>query len=166
MGGPAPASARAGRLPVLLVHGYVCNRAAGWALARALRRRGETVWAPTLEPVYGAIDTWVEPLAAAVDRLRTATGAERVVLVTHSMGGLAARAYLRARNRPTGFVDTLQPLLRGRLESRFRAAGARVSRIESDGTRLPEAGSPMWPLVRFYYRLAGVSPQIELLAWK
>jgi pimeloyl-ACP methyl ester carboxylesterase len=96
MGDPAPASARAERLPVLLVHGYACNRAAGWALARALRRRGETVWAPTLEPIYGAIDTWVEPLAAAVDRLRTATGAERVVLVTHSMGGLAARAYLRA----------------------------------------------------------------------
>jgi len=77
-----------------------------------------------------------------------------------------ARLYLRARNRPTDFVDTLQPLLRGRLESLFRAAGARVSRLEADGARLPETGSPLWPLVRVYYRLVGVSPQIELLAWK
>lgn len=77
-----------------------------------------------------------------------------------------ARSYLRARHRPTAFVDTLQPLLRGRLESLFREAGARVSRLEDDGARLPETGSPMWPLIRVYYRLVGVSPHIELLAWK
>jgi triacylglycerol esterase/lipase EstA (alpha/beta hydrolase family) len=97
MGEPAPPRSGAERLPVLLVHGYVCNRAACWSLARALRRRGETVWAPTLEPVYGSIDAWVAPFGAAVDALREATGAGRVVVVAHSMGGLAARAYLRAR---------------------------------------------------------------------
>lgn len=77
-----------------------------------------------------------------------------------------ARLYLRARKRPTGFVDTFQPLLRRRLESLFRAAGARVSRLEADGAQLPETGSPLWPLVRVYYRLVGVSPHIDLLAWK
>lgn len=96
MGDPGPPRGPSRRFPVLFVHGYMCNRAAGWAIARALRRRGETVWAPTFEPVYGAIDTWVQPLAAAVDALREATGAGRVVVVAHSMGGLAARAYLRA----------------------------------------------------------------------
>jgi triacylglycerol esterase/lipase EstA (alpha/beta hydrolase family) len=96
MGHPAPPHGRSGRIPVLLVHGYVCNRASGWALARGLRRRGETVWAVTLEPVYGTIDAWIEPLAAAIDALRVSTGAERVIVVTHSMGGLATRAYLRA----------------------------------------------------------------------
>jgi len=77
-----------------------------------------------------------------------------------------ARWYLRARQRPTSFVDTLQPLLRGRLESLFRAAGARVTRLEAAKARLPETGSPLWPLVRVYYRLASVSPHIELLARK
>jgi hypothetical protein len=82
------------------------------------------------------------------------------------MPKLLARWYLRARQRPTGFVDTLQPLLRGRLESLFRAAGARVTRLEAAKARLPETGSPLWPLVRAYYRLASVSPHIELLARK
>jgi len=82
------------------------------------------------------------------------------------MPKILARWYLRARKRPTGFVDTLTPLRRGRLESMFRAAGARVTRLEAATARLPEAGSPLWPLVRLYYRLARVSPHIELLARK
>jgi pimeloyl-ACP methyl ester carboxylesterase len=87
---------RAGRrLPVLLVHGYVCNRGAWWWFARRLAARGEAVWAVTLEPVYASIDVLAGVLAARIDELRTATGAPRVVLVTHSMGGLIARAYLR-----------------------------------------------------------------------
>ncbi len=84
-----------GRLPVLLVHGYVCNRGAWWWFSRALAARGETVWAITLEPVYGAIDVLAGLLPARVDQLCAATGAQRVVLITHSMGGLVARAYLR-----------------------------------------------------------------------
>lgn len=85
----------ANRPPVLFVHGYACNRAAGWALVRRLRRRGWTAWAVTFEPVYGSIDDWVEPLARAIEALREATGAGAVHLVAHSMGGLAVRAYLR-----------------------------------------------------------------------
>jgi pimeloyl-ACP methyl ester carboxylesterase len=84
-----------GRLPVLLVHGYVCNRGAWWWLGRKLAARGETVWAVTLEPVYTSIDNLARVLADRIDELRAATGAPQVVLVTHSMGGLIARAYLR-----------------------------------------------------------------------
>jgi triacylglycerol lipase len=93
--GPPPGSAR--RLPVLLVHGYVCNRGLWLAFARALRGRGESVWAVSFEPVYASIDAWVPELADRIDELRATSGRERVVLVGHSMGGLAARAYLRAR---------------------------------------------------------------------
>jgi pimeloyl-ACP methyl ester carboxylesterase len=87
--GPGP------RLPVLLVHGYVCNRGVWSSMARALRSRGERCWAVNFEPVYGSIDRWVPALAARIDELLAATEAGRVVLVAHSMGGLAARAYLR-----------------------------------------------------------------------
>ncbi|MGH8700449.1 MAG: esterase/lipase family protein [Burkholderiales bacterium] len=92
--GRAPCS-RGARLPVLLVHGYVSNRGLWWVFRRALEARGETVWAVTLEPVYGSIDSLVDPLAARIDELLATTGAQQVVLVTHSMGGLVARAYLR-----------------------------------------------------------------------
>ena len=84
-----------GRLPLLLVHGYVCNRGAWWRFGRELAARGETVWAVTLEPVYTSIDDLARVLAVRVHELRSATGAPQVVLVTHSMGGLVARAYLR-----------------------------------------------------------------------
>jgi len=78
-----------------------------------------------------------------------------------------ARWYLRARGRPTGFVDTLTPLLPRRLESLVRDAGAgEVTRLEPADARLPETGSPLWPLVRAYYRLFGIGPHIELLARK
>lgn len=94
--GPTHGPGRQGeRRPVLFVHGYACNRAAGWALVRRLRRRGWTVWAATFEPVYGSIEDWVEPLARAIEALRGATGAGAVHLVAHSMGGLAVRAFLR-----------------------------------------------------------------------
>ena len=78
-----------------------------------------------------------------------------------------ARWYLRARGRPTGFVDTLSPLLPGRLESLVRESGARqVTRLDASDARLPETGSPLWPLVQVYYRLFGIAPHIELLARK
>jgi len=115
MGDPRPPGRAGPRLPVLLVHGYVCNRALWWAAARALRKRGETVWAVTLEPVYGSIDDWVTPLAVRIDELLTATGAAQVVIVAGSMGGLAARAYLR------------------------EAGGAKVARLVTLGT--PHHGS-------------------------
>jgi triacylglycerol esterase/lipase EstA (alpha/beta hydrolase family) len=95
MGARRPPVGSGARLPVLLVHGYVCNRAVWRPLAETLRRRGECVTAPSFEPVYGSIDLWVPQLAARIDELLAATGREQVVLVAHSLGGLAVRACLR-----------------------------------------------------------------------
>jgi pimeloyl-ACP methyl ester carboxylesterase len=99
MGDGRPPRAGGARLPVLLVHGYVCNRGLWWVVRRALEARGETAWAVTLEPVYGSIDSLVGPLDARIDELLAATAAQQVILVTHSMGGLVARAYLRDHGR-------------------------------------------------------------------
>jgi triacylglycerol esterase/lipase EstA (alpha/beta hydrolase family) len=96
MGAPRPPVGSGARLPVLLVHGYVCNRAVWRSLVEVLRRRGECVAAPSFEPVYGSIDLWVPQIAARIGELLAATGREQVVLVAHSLGGLAVRAYLRA----------------------------------------------------------------------
>jgi pimeloyl-ACP methyl ester carboxylesterase len=82
-------------LPVLLVHGYGCN-GGFWAALRA-RLRCERISHTTvdLEPVTAPLDDYVEHVERAVQRLRAATGAPRVVIVGHSMGGLVARAWLR-----------------------------------------------------------------------
>ncbi len=77
-----------------------------------------------------------------------------------------ARLYLRLRGRPTAFVDSLNPLLGGRIERLLSAAGAAPAPVPGDDAIPRESGSPLWPLVRAYYRFFGVSPHIEILARK
>jgi pimeloyl-ACP methyl ester carboxylesterase len=43
---------------------------------------------------YDAIDNWAAEIGTAIERVRASTGADRVILIGYSMGGLAARAYL------------------------------------------------------------------------
>jgi triacylglycerol esterase/lipase EstA (alpha/beta hydrolase family) len=50
--------------------------------------------AVNLEPVFGSIDDYAQIIDAAVSRMQVATG-QPVVLVGHSMGGLAIRGWLR-----------------------------------------------------------------------
>ncbi|HEX2545274.1 MAG TPA: alpha/beta fold hydrolase [Ramlibacter sp.] len=84
-----------GRTGVLLVHGFMCNRGFWNAWMRVLRARGIPHVAVNLEPVYGSIDAYGPIVDAGVRRLHEATGCAPV-LVGHSMGGLAARAWWRA----------------------------------------------------------------------
>lgn len=83
------------RPPVLLIHGYGCSRAAWWWLRRRLEARRWVVATINLEPIYTDIERYVEPLAQRTDEVLAATGASRLILVGHSMGGLVVRAYLR-----------------------------------------------------------------------
>jgi len=84
-----------GSLPVLLIHGYFCNGAYWWALERYLQKRGiDNVFTINLEPVFGSIDQYAEQVADRVEQLCALTGAQQVILVGHSMGGLVARAYV------------------------------------------------------------------------
>ena len=83
-------------LPVLLVHGFVCNHRVWDKAATALRRAGHTVLAIDLEPLFTPIDDYAALVEQAVIELRAQTGVKQVVLVGHSMGGLAIRAWLRA----------------------------------------------------------------------
>jgi len=83
-------------LPVLLVHGYVCNHRVWDDVALALRQQGHAVLAVDLEPLFTSIDDYAPLLNRQLDTLLAQTGAAQAVLVGHSMGGLAIRAWLRA----------------------------------------------------------------------
>ncbi|HUL66248.1 MAG TPA: alpha/beta fold hydrolase [Burkholderiaceae bacterium] len=94
---PEPPLVRDPQRPaVLLVHGYLCNRAVWRALLDSGTLGGCNVATVNLEPIFGPIERYADVINGAVDRLRAATGATQVVLVGHSMGGLAIRAYLRS----------------------------------------------------------------------
>lgn len=84
-----------GRPGVLLVHGFVCNRGFWNPWLRELGGRGVPVVAVSLEPVFGSIDDYVNTVELGVRRLEQATGV-KPLLVGHSMGGLAIRAWMQA----------------------------------------------------------------------
>jgi triacylglycerol lipase len=93
---PSPArSGQAARLPVLLVHGYICNYRVWDRVARALHEAGHPVLAISLEPLFTSIDDYAPQIQQAIQQLQQATGASKVVLVGHSMGGLVIRSWLR-----------------------------------------------------------------------
>ena len=88
---PAPA-----RRPVLLVHGVLVNDGVWIPFKRYLARNNiGPVYTINYGPPLADIELFAEQLDAKIEAIRAATGAERVVLVGHSMGGLVARAYLR-----------------------------------------------------------------------
>jgi len=82
----------AGRRGVLLVHGFVCNRGIWNPWMQRLRAQGTPFVAVNLEPVFGGIDDFAPTIERAVQRLHAATQCPPVV-VAHSMGGLAVRAW-------------------------------------------------------------------------
>jgi triacylglycerol esterase/lipase EstA (alpha/beta hydrolase family) len=82
-------------LPVLLIHGYVCNSGYWLPMSRLLKRARISHYGIDLEPPVASIDDFVPQVQAAVERLCVATGSAQVIILGHSMGGLVARAYLR-----------------------------------------------------------------------
>lgn len=85
---------RPGQRGLVLVHGFVCNRGLWNRWFPRLQALGVPYIAVNLEPVFGDIDDYVEPIDAAVTALQESTGLPPLV-VAHSMGGLAVRAWLR-----------------------------------------------------------------------
>ena len=139
------------RLPVLLIHGYFCNRALWRPMARRLAARGHAVDALDLEPPFASIDDYAAAIAAAVDALRARTGAARVALVCHSMGGLAARAYLRAfGDEAVACTVTLGTPHRGTVHAALgQGANARQMRRDSPWLRQLATEEPAHRLARF-----------------
>ena len=107
------------RVPVVLVHGYLCNHRVWDAIAQRLLAAGHPVLAVNLEPLFTSIDRYAPLIEQAVETLRRHTGASQVALVGHSMGGLAIRAWMRAHGH------------------------ARVARVQTLGT--PHAGTQVAP---------------------
>ncbi len=83
--------------PVLLIHGILCNGALWNPLVRRLIAAGfgrlEVI---ELAPPFADIETHAAKVARTLAAMQSGSGGERVVVVAHSMGGLVARAALRA----------------------------------------------------------------------
>jgi triacylglycerol esterase/lipase EstA (alpha/beta hydrolase family) len=84
--------------PVVLVHGYLSNRGYFRPLVRSLESRDphRAVFTPTFSVLFTTIERFAAELHEAIESVVRVTGQPRVILACHSMGGLAAREYLRA----------------------------------------------------------------------
>lgn len=88
-----PARVR-GRRGVVFVHGFFCNRGLWTPWLKRLQGSGRAFVAVNLEPLLGSIDDYAPQIDDAVRRVAEATG-QPPLLVCHSMGGLAVRAWLK-----------------------------------------------------------------------
>ncbi len=81
--------------PVLLLHGYGANSGFWKPLSKRLSGAGISHAAIDLEPLLGSIDDYAELIETSAQQLCCDNDVETIVIVGHSMGGLAARAWLR-----------------------------------------------------------------------
>lgn len=90
---PEPAQAD---FPILLVHGVLCNAGVWRTFMQWLRKRDiGPVYALSYGPPLESIEWFADQAAAKIDAILEQTGARRVIVIAHSMGGLVMRAYLR-----------------------------------------------------------------------
>ena len=83
-----------GHRGVVFIHGFVCNRGFWTPWLRRLNGHSRAIAAVNLEPAFASIDHYVAVIDQAVAAVTESSGLPPV-LVCHSMGGLAARAWLR-----------------------------------------------------------------------
>ncbi|GAA5152045.1 alpha/beta fold hydrolase [Pseudonocardia eucalypti] len=82
--------------PILLVHGFLDNRSVFAPLRRALHKRGFGVTHAVNHSLFtGDVRAAARDLRRHVERLRERTGADRVHVIGHSLGGLIARYFVQ-----------------------------------------------------------------------
>ena len=81
-------------LPVVLVPGFFTNRGYLYAWRKYLLRNGYgKVYCVSPEPIFAGVEPNAEHLARFVDEVLAETGAPRVILIGHSMGGYVCLAF-------------------------------------------------------------------------
>ena len=125
---------RPGQRGVLLLHGFRCNRGLWHRWVRCLNEQGVPHRSLSLSPPFASIDDYASQIDAAVQGLWQETG-QAPVVVAHSMGGLALRAWRRATAAAPErihHVYTLGTPHAGTLMAQLsRAPNARQMRVDS-----------------------------------
>ena len=121
------------RRGIVFVHGFFCNRGLWTPFLQRLHNERIPFVAVNLEPVFGSIDEYRDTIAAAVEKMGRATSLAPLV-VAHSMGGLAVRAWLATSpdaSRVHRVVTIASPHAGTRLARHSFAANIAAMRIDS-----------------------------------
>ena len=85
-------------IPVIFVHGYFQNRADFWWMARQFRKAKKGPLYGFNYPWFDSVDRNVPRLEKFVEHVCVETGADKVTLVAHSLGGLVCVEYAHRTN--------------------------------------------------------------------
>ncbi len=89
--------AHRGKRGVVFIHGFICNRGIWTPWLAPVKKHERAFIALNLEPVFSSIEDYVGLIEQAVQKVTLDTGMPPLI-VCHSMGGLAVRAWLRHAN--------------------------------------------------------------------
>jgi triacylglycerol esterase/lipase EstA (alpha/beta hydrolase family) len=148
--------ARRAQLPILLVHGVLCNAGVWRPFVRRLRERGAgPVYALSYGPPLASIELFAMQLSQRIDVALAATQARQVVVVAHSMGGLVTRACLRGGG--AGRIARVITIGSPHHGSRFAwlAPGECMAQMRPGNEWLATLGDPP----------AGAPPIVSLWSW-
>jgi triacylglycerol lipase len=139
-----PATLDPARIPVLLVHGFLCNGRVWDLMAKRLLQAGHAVARIDLEPPFSAIEAYVPLVEHAVMELCRQSGTRHIALVGHSMGGLTIRAWMRAHgtNRVARVLTLGSPHAGTRMAELSATENARQMRWRSAWLRELAASEP------------------------
>jgi pimeloyl-ACP methyl ester carboxylesterase len=133
-----------GRRGVVFIHGFFCNRGLWTPWLECLQGSGHAFIALNLEPLFGSIDDYAPQIDEAVLRINDVTGLAPL-LVCHSMGGLAARAWLKRMKAEARVhqVVTIGTPHRGTWLARFgHGINGRQMRLRSSWNAALDHGMP------------------------
>jgi triacylglycerol lipase len=95
--------------PVLLVHGLGGTKSSWYFVARALAAKGMTVDAISYTSFGTSVERLADRLAVEVERMLAQTGADKIHLIGHSLGGVVIAQAIES-GRLAGKVDTIVTL--------------------------------------------------------
>ena len=149
------AFAHRGRRGVVFIHGFICNRGIWTPWLAHVKKRKRAFVALNLEPVFGSIEDYVGLINRAVQQVTLDTGMPPLV-VCHSMGGLAVRAWLRHANddQRVHHIITIGSPHHGTWMARFSLmANGRQMHLSNDWLGQLEADEPpeRYTLFTCYY---------------
>jgi pimeloyl-ACP methyl ester carboxylesterase len=109
-----------GKLPVLLVHGFL-GASNNWIfLRRRLVEAGvKNIFSVNLGDPRLGIDTYTEVITEKIKEIQEKTGSKQVILIGHSMGGLVCKNYAHANSQTVRSIITIGSPLKGTQTARF-----------------------------------------------
>ena len=149
------AFAHRGKRGVVFIHGFICNRGFWTPWLAHVKKHRRSFVALNLEPVFGSIEDYSGLIDQAVQRVALDTGLPPLV-VCHSMGGLAVRAWLRHANgdHRVHHIITIGSPHHGTWLARFSLmTNGRQMHLSNDWLRQLEADEPpeRYTLFTCYY---------------